>query len=71
MCIRDRPSTIARSELDRIVDGLGPDVVRAKGIAQVETGEILLVQVVGKRRSIEGLPMAEMTDTTDLVVISI
>lgn len=65
------PSTIARSELDRIVDGLGPEVVRAKGIAQVETGEILLVQVVGKRRSIEGLPMAEMTDTTDLVVISI
>ncbi|MGI9608416.1 MAG: CobW family GTP-binding protein [Acidimicrobiales bacterium] len=62
---------IRRAELESLVDGLGPEVLRAKGIVQVETGEILLVQVVGKRRSIEVLPMAELTDPTDLVVISL
>ena len=65
------PSTIQRSELQAILDGLGPEVVRAKGIAQIETGEIVVAHAVGNRRSIETLPMAEMTDTTDLVVISI
>lgn len=62
--------TILRSELDQIVDALDDTVIRAKGIVQVETGEMLLVQVVGRRRSIELLPMAESQPTTDLVVIS-
>jgi G3E family GTPase len=59
------------SELEAIVDGFGPEVVRAKGIVQIETGQMMLVQVVGHRRTIEPLPMAELTDPTDLVVISV
>ena len=63
--------TVRRSELELLLDGLGPTVLRVKGIVQVETGELLLVQVVGRRRSIEPLPMAELTEPTDLVVISV
>ncbi len=59
-----------RHDLDRILARLGPDVIRAKGVVQIETGEILLVQIVGRRRSIEPLPRAEQQPTTDLVVIS-
>ena len=62
--------TIARSDLDEILDGLPGNTVRAKGIVQVETGELLLVQIVGKRRVVEPLPMAETTNPTDLVVIT-
>lgn len=59
------------AELEKLVEELGPEVVRAKGIVQIETGQMMLVQVVGHRRSIEPLPMAELTEPTDLVVISI
>ena len=62
--------TISRVDLDAILDDLPANTVRAKGIVQIETGELLLVQVAGKRRSIEPLPMAETTDPTDLVVIT-
>ncbi len=62
--------TISRVDLEAIIDDLPDNTVRAKGIAQIETGELLLVQVAGKRRSIEPLPMAETTDPTDLVVIT-
>lgn len=62
--------TMRRSALESLVSDLPSDVVRAKGIVQIETGELMLVQVVGKRRSIEPLPMAETTEPTDLVVIS-
>lgn len=62
--------TITREELDQILDGLPANTVRAKGIVQVETGELLLVQIVGKRRVVEPLPMAETTNPTDLVVIT-
>ncbi len=65
------PGTITRSDLDAIVEGLAPTTIRAKGIVQVETGEFLIVQVVGNRRSIEPLPMAESTAPTDLVVIEV
>ena len=65
------PGTITRSDLDDIVDNLPSSTIRAKGIVQVETGEVLLVQVVGHRRSIEPLPMAEATALTDLVVIEV
>jgi len=61
---------IARVDLEALLDGLPDSVVRAKGIVQIETGELLVVQVVGKRRSIESLPMAEVTEPTDLVVIT-
>jgi G3E family GTPase len=60
-----------QSELQELVDGLGPEVVRAKGIVQIETGQLMVVQVVGGRRTIEPLPMAEVTEPTDLVVISV
>jgi len=59
-----------RDQLDQILDGLPENTVRAKGIVQVETGELLLIQVVGSRRSIEPLPMAETSEPTDLVVIT-
>jgi G3E family GTPase len=61
---------IRRVDLDALLDDLPPNTVRAKGIVQIETGELLLVQIVGKRRTVEPLPMAETTETTDLVVIT-
>lgn len=62
--------TIREADLEELLDGLPDNVVRAKGIVQIETGEFMIVQIVGKRRSIEPLPMAESTATTDLVVIT-
>ena len=61
---------IRRMDLDALLDDLPANTVRAKGIVQVETGELLLIQIVGNRRSIEPLPMAETTEPTDLVVIT-
>ncbi len=61
---------IRRDALDALLDDLPDNTVRAKGIVQVETGELLLVQIVGNRRSVEPLPMAETTEPTDLVVIT-
>lgn len=61
---------ITRSELDHMLDDLPTNTVRAKGIVQIETGELILVQVVGRRRVVETLPMAETTDPTGLVVIT-
>ena len=62
--------TITREQLDVTLDELPPNTVRAKGIVQIETGELILVQVAGKRRVVEPLPMAETTEPTDLVVIT-
>ncbi len=62
--------TIRRHELDKILDDLPDNTVRAKGIVQIETGELLLIQIVGKRRSVEPLPMAELVEPTDLVIIT-
>ena len=50
-----------------------PDI---EGIFQAETGDRLLVQVVGKRRAITQLPTGGLTEEqmpkpTDLVVISL
>ncbi len=61
---------IRRDDLDALLDDLPKNTVRAKGIVQVETGELLLIQIVGNRRSVEPLPMAETTEPTDLVVIT-
>ena len=65
------PGTLRREELDQLLERLGPEVVRAKAIVQIETGEMLLVQRVGNRNSVEPLPMAESQPTTDLIVISV
>ncbi len=64
------PVPTSRHELDEILDGLSDDVVRAKGIAVDLSGQRLLVQVVGRRQTIEVLPPAEDQPPTDLVVIS-
>ena len=65
------PSTITRAALDQLLDDLPASTVRAKGIVQIETGELLLVQIIGNRRTVEPLPMAETTEPTDLVIIEI
>lgn len=64
------PDPIAEAEVDRLLDGLGPRVVRAKGIGRDPQGRLMLIQVVGHRRSITPLPAAEAEPPTDLVVIS-
>lgn len=63
-------NTISRLELDSLLDDLPVNTVRAKGIVQIETGELLLVQIAGRRRVVEPLPMAESSAPTDLVVIT-
>lgn len=65
------PDPVDRPALDEILDRLGPSVVRVKGIARATDGARLLVQVVGRRRSITPLPAAEDEAPTDLVVISV
>lgn len=57
-------------ELRAMIDGLGKDVLRAKGIVRTGDGQVHIVQVVGRRRTITPLPAAENQPTTDLVVIS-
>lgn len=63
--------TMRRDELQSLVDGFGDDVIRAKGIVQIESGEIIVVNKVGRRRSLDPVPMAETQPTTDIVVISV
>ncbi len=65
------PGTIRRDDLETLVEDLPSTTIRAKGIVQIETGEMMLVQVVGNRHTIEPLPMAESTAPTDLVVIEV
>lgn len=65
------PNPIEESELQTIIDGLDPSVVRAKGIAKTPDGRYLIAQVVGSRRTISELPAPERQDPTDLVVIRI
>ncbi len=69
--VMELPSTITRAALDQLLDDLPASTVRAKGIVQIETGELLLVQIIGNRRTVEPLPMAETTEPTDLVIIEI
>ncbi|MDH3681462.1 MAG: GTP-binding protein [Acidimicrobiia bacterium] len=63
------PEPVGRPELERLLDELPTDTVRAKGIARADDGARLLIQVVGRRRSITDLPTAEDERTTPLVVI--
>ncbi len=63
------PEGANEQEINLILDDLPSTTVRAKGIARAADGELLLIQVTGKRRVVEPLPVAEITDPTDLVVI--
>ena len=65
------PCPIGRAEIDTLLDGLGPNVVRAKGIAEDYDGDRWLIQVVGRRRDVSLLPAAEQEPPTGLVVISV
>ncbi len=65
------PDPITAADLDTILDGLDPGVVRAKGVARTPDGSRLLIQVVGRRREVTDLPEAEDQAPTDLVVISV
>ena len=65
------PADLDRAALDAVLDALGPDVVRAKGIIDTTDQGRVLVQVVGRRRTIEPLSEAEATPATDLVVIRV
>lgn len=57
--------------LNVLLDGLGDDVMRAKGVAELPDGTLILIQVVGRRRSLTALPEVEGEGPTDLVVISL
>lgn len=63
------PTDLSREALDLLIEGLDVDVVRAKGIARLDDGELVLIQVVGKRAAITVLPASEVESPTDLVVI--
>lgn len=66
---RELPRAIERSALDDVLGALEPDVVRAKGIADLADGTTVLIQVVGRRVAVTELPQAEAQPATDLVVI--
>lgn len=68
--IKSLPDPVNHETLQAIIDELGPEVLRAKGIARTPDGETHLVQVVGPRRLITPLPVAEDQPPTDLVIIS-
>jgi len=68
---RPMPLGIERVALDATLAGLEDDVVRAKGIAQLDDGSMVLIQVVGCRVEVTPLPQAETQPATDLVVISL
>jgi len=63
------PTPIERADLEALLDDLPDDVLRAKGVAVTGDGDYLLVQVVGRRRTVTELPNAEWQGATDLVVI--
>ena len=66
---RPLPAGIERSALDAMLADLEDDVVRAKGIAELDDGSMVLIQVVGRRAAVAALPQPELQPATDLVVI--
>ncbi len=64
-----RPITL--EALTEQLEGLADNVVRAKGIAEHPDGSRSLIQVVGRRSAVTRLPMSELSEPTDLVVISV
>ncbi|MEZ5378422.1 MAG: GTP-binding protein [Acidimicrobiales bacterium] len=63
------PHPIERPALEELLAGLPADTLRAKGIAETTSGEQLVIQVVGRRRSVVPLLPSERSEPTDLVVI--
>ncbi len=62
---------IDMATLNTLLDGLGDDVVRVKGIVVDLNNKRILVQQVGRRRRISELTAAEDQPPTDLVVIRV
>lgn len=62
-----------KAQLREVVDGLGPDVVRAKGLIRcVDTDHLVEVQVVGRRRTLrERSDLAPDSASEALVVITV
>jgi len=58
-------------EIDRLLQSLPADVMRAKGIAAGANGERWAIQVVGRRREVTLLAAVEAEPPTDLVTISL
>ncbi len=58
-------------DVETLLDQLAPTTVRAKGIARLVDGTLMLIHQVGSRRSVTELPAAEPQDATDLVVIEV
>ena len=65
------PTPITRAEIDRLLGGLGPDVMRAKGVAEDPEGVRWLIQVVGRRHMVTPLADIETEPPTDLVVVRV
>jgi G3E family GTPase len=63
------PDPVEIAALEALISALPADTMRAKGVARLDSGELVLVQVVGRRSSITPLPAAESQDVTGLVVI--
>lgn len=57
--------------LDRVIADAAGTVVRAKGVVATDDERLHLVQVVGRRREITPLPMAEFSAPTPLTVITL
>ena len=67
---RPIPDPIDRAGVEAMLDQLPTSTVRAKGVARTPNGGALLIQLVGRRRSVTPLPPAESQPPTDLVVIT-
>jgi len=65
----DVPDPVTEEQLNEILASLPADVLRAKGVVNRSDGMRLLVQIVGQRRDVSPLPMAEDQPATPLVVI--
>ena len=68
---RPFPAEATDASVAAMLDDLPTSTVRAKGVARASDGRLLLVQVVGHRRSVTALPEAETQHPTDLVIISL
>jgi G3E family GTPase len=76
--VLDVPFGLARVDLDAWLDdalarveAAAGQVVRAKAIVDTPDEGLVVVQVVGRRREIDPLPVAEHSDPTELVVITL
>ena len=65
--------SIDRSSLDAVLDGLGPEVVRVKGLVALsgQSEPLHVVQIVGRRREITPTAASPTSNAGQLVVISV